>query len=44
MRTILSSAEYTRLDFAVGSAGLMRAALSQGLYYNDNRSAFGSRL
>jgi len=44
VRTILSSAEYTRLDFAVGSAGLMRAALSQGLHYNDNRSAFGSRL
>jgi putative acyl-CoA dehydrogenase len=44
VRTILSSAEYTRLDFAVGSAGLMRAALSQCLHYNDNRSAFGSRL
>ncbi|WP_433506722.1 acyl-CoA dehydrogenase family protein [Pseudonocardia halophobica] len=44
VRTILSSAEYTRLDFAVGSAGLMRAALSQGLYYNDNRSAFGAKL
>jgi putative acyl-CoA dehydrogenase len=28
VRTILSSAEYTRLDFAIGSAGLMRAALS----------------
>ncbi|UGS37068.1 acyl-CoA dehydrogenase family protein [Capillimicrobium parvum] len=44
VRTILSSAEYTRLDFAVGSAGLMRAALSQALYYNDHRSAFGSPL
>jgi putative acyl-CoA dehydrogenase len=44
IRTILSSAEYTRLDFAVGSAGLMRAALSQGLHYNDNRSAFGAPL
>lgn len=44
VRMILSSAEYTRLDFAVGSAGLMRAALSQGLHYNDNRSAFGARL
>jgi putative acyl-CoA dehydrogenase len=44
VRTILSSAEYTRLDFAVGSAGLMRAALSQGLYYNDNRTAFGAPL
>jgi putative acyl-CoA dehydrogenase len=44
IRTILSSAEYTRLDFAVGSAGLMRAALSQSLHYNDNRSAFGAPL
>jgi putative acyl-CoA dehydrogenase len=42
--TILSSAEYTRLDFAVGSAGLMRAALSQALHYNDNRTAFGAPL
>ncbi|QYN21334.1 hypothetical protein K1T34_01860 [Amycolatopsis sp. DSM 110486] len=33
-----------RLDFAVGSAGLMRAALSQGLHYNDRRTAFGARL
>ncbi|GAA1239667.1 acyl-CoA dehydrogenase family protein [Pseudonocardia alaniniphila] len=44
VRTILSSAEYTRLDFAVGSAGLMRAALSQCLHYNDNRFAFGAPL
>ncbi|MBW0101485.1 acyl-CoA dehydrogenase family protein [Pseudonocardia sp. KRD291] len=44
VRTILSSAEYTRLDFAVGSAGLMRAALSQALHYNDTRSAFGAKL
>ena len=44
VRTILSSAEYTRLDFAIGSAGLMRAALSQALHHNDHRTAFGSRL
>jgi putative acyl-CoA dehydrogenase len=44
VRTILSSAEYTRLDFAVGSAGLMRAAVSQCLHYNDNRSAFSAPL
>jgi putative acyl-CoA dehydrogenase len=44
VRTILSSAEYTRLDFAVGSAGLMRAALSQALHYNDHRTAFGAPL
>ena len=44
VRTILSSAEYTRLDFAIGSAGLMRAALSQALQYNDCRRAFGAPL
>ncbi len=44
VKTILSSAEYTRLDFAIGSAGLMRAALSQALFYNDHRSAFGAKL
>lgn len=44
VRTILSSAEYTRLDFAIGSAGLMRAALSQALHYNDHRTAFGAPL
>ncbi|WP_328305663.1 acyl-CoA dehydrogenase family protein [Actinomycetospora sp. NBC_00405] len=44
VRTILSSAEYTRLDFAVGSAGLMRAALSQALHFNDHRTAFGAPL
>jgi hypothetical protein len=31
----------TRLDFAVGSAGLIRAALSQALHYGDHRRAFG---
>jgi putative acyl-CoA dehydrogenase len=44
VRTILSSSEYTRLDFAIGSAGLIRAALSQALHYNDHRTAFGSSL
>jgi putative acyl-CoA dehydrogenase len=44
VRTILTSSDYTRLDFAIGSAGLMRAALSQALYYADRRSAFGARL
>jgi putative acyl-CoA dehydrogenase len=44
VRTILGSAEYTRLDFAVGSAGLMRAALSQALHFNDTRTAFGATL
>jgi putative acyl-CoA dehydrogenase len=44
VRTILTSSDYTRLDFAVGSAGLIRAALSQALHYADHRSAFGRRL
>lgn len=44
VRTILSSSEYARLDFAVGSAGLIRAALSQVLHYNDRRCAFGAPL
>jgi putative acyl-CoA dehydrogenase len=44
VRTILTSSDYTRLDFAIGSAGVIRAALSQALHYNDRRSAFGSRL
>ena len=44
VRTILTSSDYTRLDFAVGSAGLIRAALSQALHYADHRTAFGQRL
>lgn len=44
VRTILSSSEYTRLDFAIGSAGLIRAALSQALHHNDHRTAFGRPL
>jgi putative acyl-CoA dehydrogenase len=44
VHTILSSSEYTRLDFAIGSAGLIRAALSQALHYNDHRTAFGRPL
>ena len=44
VRTILTSSDYTRLDFAIGSAGLMRAALSQALHHNDRRDAFGSAL
>jgi putative acyl-CoA dehydrogenase len=44
VRTILTSADYTRLDFAIGSAGLIRAALSQALHYADHRSAFGTLL
>ncbi|CAM3701928.1 acyl-CoA dehydrogenase family protein [Smaragdicoccus niigatensis] len=42
--TILESADLTRLDFAVGSAGLIRAALSQALNHATVRCAFGSPL
>jgi putative acyl-CoA dehydrogenase len=44
IRTILESSHLTRLDFAVGSAGLIRAALSQALHHADHRRAFGSLL
>jgi putative acyl-CoA dehydrogenase len=44
IRTILTSADHTRLDFAIGSAGLIRAALSQALHHADHRRAFGSLL
>jgi putative acyl-CoA dehydrogenase len=42
--TILESAGLTRLDFAVGSAGLIRAALSQALNHATVRRAFGRPL
>ncbi|WOH84115.1 acyl-CoA dehydrogenase family protein [Bradyrhizobium sp. BEA-2-5] len=38
---ILSHAHLTRLDFAVGSAGLMRQALSLALNHAQTRTAFG---
>jgi putative acyl-CoA dehydrogenase len=44
IRAILGSADLTRLDFAIGSAGLMRAALSQALDHARTRQAFGKPL
>lgn len=44
IRTIISSSHLTRLDFAVGSMGLIRAALSQTLYHAHRRRAFGAPL
>ena len=41
IREILSHAHLTRLDFAVGSAGLMRQALSLALNHAQTRTAFG---
>jgi putative acyl-CoA dehydrogenase len=42
--TVVEMATYTRLDCANGSAGIMRAALSQALHHASHRSAFGQRL
>lgn len=44
IRNIIEMAHLTRLDFAVGSAGLMRQALSQTIHHTTNRSAFQKRL
>ena len=38
--TIIEMAHATRLDFAIGSAGLMRQALSQTIHHTANRRAF----
>ena len=40
IRTIIEMAHATRLDFAIGSAGLMRQALSQTVHHTANRRAF----
>jgi putative acyl-CoA dehydrogenase len=40
IRTIIEMAHVTRLDFAVGSSGLMRQALSQAIHHTSNRRAF----
>jgi putative acyl-CoA dehydrogenase len=41
IREILSHAHLTRLDFAVGSAGLMRQALTLAISHAQTRTAFG---
>ena len=40
IRTIIEMAHLTRLDFAIGSAGLMRQALTQAIHHTTNRRAF----
>jgi putative acyl-CoA dehydrogenase len=40
IRTIIEMAHATRLDFAIGSSGLMRHALSQAIHHTSNRRAF----
>jgi putative acyl-CoA dehydrogenase len=44
IREILSHAHLTRLDFAVGSAGLMRQALTLALQHATSRHAFGTTI
>ncbi len=44
IREILSHAHLTRLDFAVGSAGLMRQALTLALRHTSTRNAFGTSI
>jgi len=40
IRTIVEMAHATRLDFAIGSCGLMRQALSQAIHHTTGRRAF----
>jgi putative acyl-CoA dehydrogenase len=42
IREILTHSHLTRLDFAVGSAGLMRQALTLALRHTTTRKAFGT--
>jgi putative acyl-CoA dehydrogenase len=44
IREILSHAHLTRLDFAIGSAGLMRHALTLALNHTQSRRGFGALL
>jgi putative acyl-CoA dehydrogenase len=44
IREILTHAHLTRLDFAVGSAGLMRQGLTLALQHASTRRGFGTRL
>jgi len=44
VRTILEMVVLTRLDCAIGSAALMRAAVAQATHHAAHREAFGRRL
>ncbi len=44
LREILSHSHLTRMDFAVGSAGLMRQALNLALRHTTTRNAFGTSI
>ena len=42
--TILEMGNHTRLDCTIGSAGLLRAGVSQAIHHARHRQAFGRRL
>ncbi len=42
--TIIEMVSHTRLDCAIGSAGLMRQALAQAIHHARHRSTFGKKL
>ncbi|MFJ9815643.1 acyl-CoA dehydrogenase family protein [Streptomyces sp. NPDC101151] len=44
VRTIIEMVAATRLDCALGSAGLMRQAVAQAVHHCDHREAFGGKL
>jgi putative acyl-CoA dehydrogenase len=44
IREILSHSHLTRLDFAIGSAGLMRQCLTLALRHTTTRNAFGTTI
>ncbi|WP_328751330.1 acyl-CoA dehydrogenase family protein [Streptomyces sp. NBC_00285] len=44
VRTIIEMVAATRLDCAVGSAGLMRQAVAQAIHHCTHREAFGGKL
>lgn len=44
MRTIIEMVAATRLDCVIGSASLMRQALTQAVHHAEHRSAFGAPL
>ena len=44
IREILSHAHLTRLDFAIGSAGLMRQSLTLAMRHTTTRTAFGTTI
>lgn len=44
VRTIIEMVAATRLDCVIGSASLMRQALTQAVHHTEHRSAFGASL